>query len=114
MANRPSVAIRQPTGDPKNHTVVLRQLKESSETGSRQRGDPGDSYAKVSELVSTGSFQLVNNVLVAIPPKSTGWGVPTSAAAQNNYDGAAATLAQTSAAVAAIIQVLTARGLLGS
>lgn len=44
----------------------------------------------------------------------TGWGTPTGAAVQNNYSGSAATLAQTSAAVAEIIITLKNAGLFGA
>lgn len=46
--------------------------------------------------------------------QSTGWGTPTGAAVENNYSGSAATLAQTSAAVAKIISMLQSFGLLGA
>lgn len=45
--------------------------------------------------------------------QSTGWGTPTGAAVENNYAGASATLAQTSAAVAKIITTLKGTGLFG-
>ena len=108
-----SVAIRQPVDDTKNHTVVLKQLKEAAETASRQRGNPQNSYAQVQEIISGGQFTLVNGTLVPVPPSTTGWGVPTGGAVQPSYNGASATLAQTSAAVAQIIAVLIARGFLG-
>lgn len=44
---------------------------------------------------------------------NTGWGTPTGPAVVNNYSGTAATLVQTSNAVAEIITVLKAFGLLG-
>lgn len=81
MGSITSVAIRQPTSDLKNHTDVLRQLKESSETASRQRGDPQHSYAQVQELVATGIFQLTGNTLVAVTlyPPCTVAALPTNA-----------------------------------
>ena len=48
------------------------------------------------------------------PAQSTGWGTPTGAAVENNYAGASATLAVTSAAVAEIITVLKNVGILGT
>ena len=52
--------------------------------------------------------------LPAPPVESTGWGTPVNAAVQNNFDGAAATLAQTSAALAELILNLKAFGLIGA
>jgi hypothetical protein len=52
--------------------------------------------------------------LPAPPVESIGWGTPVNAAVQNNFDGAAATLAQTSAALAELIMNLKAFGLLGA
>ena len=51
---------------------------------------------------------------VAPPAQSTGWGTPTSPAVQNNYSGSAATLPQTSAAVAQIITYLKLKGDFGA
>jgi hypothetical protein len=48
------------------------------------------------------------------PAQSTGWGTPTGASVSNNFNGAAATLAQTSAAVAELITLLKAQGLLAT
>lgn len=48
------------------------------------------------------------------PAQVTGWGTPTGPAVVNNYSGTAATLVQTSNAVAEIITVLKAFGLLGA
>ncbi len=58
-----STAIQSPTKD--NHEVVLRQLKEVAEIGQRQRGDPQDSFVRVSELVRLGIVRMVNNTLQA-------------------------------------------------
>ena len=55
--------------------------------------------------VTANLFQVANGSVLA------GWGAPTGAAVQNNYSGAAATLPQTSAAVAEIIAKLIATGL---
>jgi hypothetical protein len=44
----------------------------------------------------------------------TGWGTPTNPAVQSNYSGSAATLAQTSAAVAEIIVALKQLGIFGA
>lgn len=48
------------------------------------------------------------------PAQSTGWGAPTGAAVVNNYSGAAATLVQTSNAVAQIIAYLLSKGDFGA
>lgn len=62
-----TTAIQTPSDD--NHTVVLRQLKEVAETGQRLRGDPSDSFVRVSELVQAGIMRLVNGTL---QPPTTG------------------------------------------
>ena len=56
-------AIQTPQADPATHMVVLRQLKEVAEIGQRLRGDPGDSFVRVSELVNLGLVRLVNDTL---------------------------------------------------
>lgn len=60
-------AIQVPTKD--NHTDVLRQLKESTEVAQRLRGDPGDSFVRVSELVSFGIVRLIGS---SLQPAQTG------------------------------------------
>ena len=62
-------------------------------------------------VAATGSIGMNG----ATPPAQvTGWGTPTGPAVVNNYSGTAATLVQTSNAVAEIITVLKAFGLLGA
>lgn len=56
-----TTAIRSPTDDISNHTIVLRQLKEVAEVGQRLRGDPLDSFVKVRELVDAGIARFTNN-----------------------------------------------------
>jgi hypothetical protein len=51
---------------------------------------------------------------VSLPQQSAGWGAPTGAVVQNNFSGTAATLAQTSAAVAELIANLISAGVLGT
>jgi hypothetical protein len=51
---------------------------------------------------------------VTPPAQSTGWGTPTGASVAANFAGASATLPQTSAAVAELITLLKAFGLLGA
>lgn len=64
-------AIRAPTLDLDNHKTVLTQLKETTETASRLRGDPNDSYVKLGELISAGIVQFIGGVIS--PPKVTGF-----------------------------------------
>jgi hypothetical protein len=54
----------------------------------------------------------VNNVTP--PAQSTGWGTPTGASISNNFNGAAATLPQATAAIAELILILKAFGLLAA
>lgn len=56
-------AIQNPTGTMDNHTLVLKQLKEVAEIGQRLRGDPEDSYIRVSELVNLGLVRLVSGTV---------------------------------------------------
>lgn len=63
-----SSAIRSPTDDIQNHTIVLRQLKEAVELAQRLRGSAGDSFVRVSELINSGLARLVNGAVV---PSST-------------------------------------------
>lgn len=51
---------------------------------------------------------------VGLAVQSSGWGTPTGAAVQNDYSGGAATLAETSAALAELITVLKTLGILGA
>lgn len=81
MAAAPNVtgttAIQAPTGD--NTQVVLRQLKEVAEVGQRQRGDPSDSFVRVSDLVQAGIIRLVGKQI--FPPAAilnSGAPVPSS------------------------------------
>lgn len=61
-----TTAVQTPSDD--NHTTVLRQLKEVAEVGQRLRGDPSDSFVRVSELTNAGIMRLVNGTLQ--PPTS--------------------------------------------
>jgi hypothetical protein len=61
-------AIQTPTKDLENHTTVLKQLKEVAEIGQRVRGDPKDSFVRVSELVNAGLIRFVNET---VQPAST-------------------------------------------
>lgn len=48
------------------------------------------------------------------PAQSTGWGTPTGGSVQNNFSGAGASLAATSAAVAQLLSIFKAVGFLGA
>lgn len=61
-----TTAIRSPTDDITNHTIVLRQLKEVAEVGQRLRGDPTESFIKINELVNAGVIRFVNNVVQGV------------------------------------------------
>lgn len=56
-------SITSPQADGSNHTRVLGQLKETTEIAQRLRGDPGDSFVRVSEVMSALGARLVNNTL---------------------------------------------------
>lgn len=60
-----STAIQSPTDDADNHGTVIRQLKECVEIGQRLRGDLGDSFVRVNELVSAGIIRLVAGTIQA-------------------------------------------------
>lgn len=62
-----TTAIQAPSAS--NTLVVQRQLKECVEVGQRLRGDPNDSFVRVSELVNAGIMRLVNGTLQ--PPTSS-------------------------------------------
>lgn len=53
------------TPSPANTLIVQRQLKENVEVGQRIRGDPGDSFVRVSELANIGLIQLAGLAVVA-------------------------------------------------
>lgn len=55
-------AIQNPSPD--NTVTVQRQMKENIEVAQRLRGDPNDSFVRVSELTQGGLFKLVNDALV--------------------------------------------------
>lgn len=56
-----SITTPTPSGD--NHTLVLGQLKETTEIAQRLRGDPKDSFVRVSEIMSALGARLVNSTL---------------------------------------------------
>ena len=60
-----STAIRVPIEDTGNHTIVLRQLKETTEIAQRLRGDPLDSFVRVRELLNSGVIRFTNDQVQA-------------------------------------------------
>lgn len=90
------------------------QIQASGASGNIILGTNGVNRAQIDSaglVTVTGRLGINNN---APPAQSTGWGTPTGASVQANYAGASATLPQTSAAVAQIITLLKAFGLLGT
>lgn len=59
-----STGIRAPDGNPKNHEIVLSQLKEVAEVGQRLRGNPLDSFVRVNELVDAGVLRVVDGEVI--------------------------------------------------
>jgi len=64
-----STSIRAPVGTLENHQTVLQQLKETTEIAQRLRGDPLDSFVRVSELVNAGIIRITGGVVQ--PPNPT-------------------------------------------
>lgn len=62
-------SITAPSASGDNHSLVLGQLKEVAEIGQRLRGDPNDSYVRVSEVNSALGTRMVNGTLQ--PPNTT-------------------------------------------
>jgi hypothetical protein len=60
-----TTAIRAPTKSLDNHQVVLTQLKETTEVAQRLRGQPGDSFVKLSELINAGIVNYIGGVVSA-------------------------------------------------
>jgi hypothetical protein len=56
-------AVQTPNVQGTNTPTILRQLKESIEVAQRLRGDVGDSYVRVSELVGLGLATIVNGTI---------------------------------------------------
>jgi hypothetical protein len=77
-------AIQTPSKD--NLVTVARQLKEVAEVGQRLRGDPGDSFVRVSELVQAGIMRLVNGTLQPPTPGSLPGSVVPSSRKVNGGD----------------------------
>lgn len=76
-----------------------------------------NSGASTSMALAGGALTLAGGLGIngnAAAAQSTGWGTPTGGAVSNNFSGGAATLATLGPAVAQIIAVLKAAGLLGT
>lgn len=58
-----TTAVRTPTDDPQNHTIILRQLKETTEVAQRLRGDPLQSFVRLGELVSAGVVRIAGQTV---------------------------------------------------
>lgn len=56
-------AIRAPTLDLNNHQTVLTQLKETTETASRLRGNPNQSYVTLGELINAGIVKFLGGII---------------------------------------------------
>lgn len=61
-------SITAPIKTGENHGLILGQLKETTEIAQRLRGDPMDSFVRVSELVNATGARLVNGTIQ--PPKA--------------------------------------------
>lgn len=73
-----ATAIKAPVNELDNHTTVLQQLKETTEIAQRLRGDPQDSFVRVSELVKAGIIRLTNGVVQPPNSASASSAVPAS------------------------------------
>jgi hypothetical protein len=78
-------AIRAPTLDLKNHQTILTQLKETTETASRQRGNPLQSYVKLGELVDAGIVDYLGGTVS--PGKNIGGGGISSVTTADSIQG---------------------------
>lgn len=104
--------------DPSGDTENANPLTLDANGRAQVYGNPGLSYKLViappnspdpptSIVWSTDNYQFPP----ALGTPISGWGTPTGGAVQNDYSGSAATLAETSAAVAEIITALQQLGL---
>lgn len=70
-------AIRSPTPDIGNHQTVLTQLKETTETAQRLRGNPDQSYVTLGELINAGIVKFLGGVVSPGPKIGGGGGAAT-------------------------------------
>jgi hypothetical protein len=72
--------LAQPGVDLKQHTELLKAIKEALEIAQRLRGDPGKSFVRLEELAALG---LADAFLNPIPPSGTGIGIGEANTASN-------------------------------
>lgn len=85
-------SITAPSASGDNHSLVLGQLKETTEIAQRLRGDPNDSFVKVSEINSALGTRMVNNTLQPpIPSASSGSGGTVNVLDSITGDGSSGT-----------------------
>lgn len=77
--------LAQPGVDLKQHTELLKAVKEALEIAQRLRGDPGKSFVRLEELSALG---LTDAFLNPIPPSGTGIGIGEANTAANVGAGA--------------------------
>ncbi len=65
-----TTGLGSPQDDLKNHTRILRQLKETTEVAQRQRGNSNNSFINLGELLATGVFRYVSNQLSYVPQRT--------------------------------------------
>jgi hypothetical protein len=73
-------SLAQPGVDLKQHTELLKAIKEALEIAQRLRGDPGKSFVRLEELSALG---LTDAFLNPIPPSITGIGTGEANTASN-------------------------------
>src|SRR5512139_1834537 len=84
MANKyPS--LPQPGQDLRQHTELLKAIKEALEIAQRLRGDPMKSFVRLEELTDLGLADFAGNTR---PPSSTGVGIGEANTASNQGAGA--------------------------
>lgn len=73
-------SLAQPGVDLKQHTELLKAIKEALEIAQRLRGDPGKSFVRLEELSALGLTDVYYN---PIPPSGTGIGIGEANTASN-------------------------------
>lgn len=77
-------SLPQPGSDLKQHTELLRAIKEFIEIAQRQRGDPMKSFVRLEELSELGLADFAGNTR---PPAQTGIGIGEANTASNQGGG---------------------------
>jgi len=80
MARNPYPSLPQPGVDLRQHTELLKAVKEALEIAWRLRGDPGKSFVRLEELQGLGLTDAFQNPL---PPSQTGIGIGEANTASN-------------------------------